>query len=204
MSRRTVLTPELEVKATAYSQDGSFEAIEPNITPVEAGAMNLAMIYANDALHTGNPPVGAFLVDNEHNHSWGQGTNDHRSNNLLDHAEIIIYQEAQPVVGRDLSNCTLVTTADPCVRCASIYAEGGIGKIIVAAQRDHIRAVSGKMRKRNVNLSGLLEDGATDTVLIQNFQAVDSLRLFARHGKTIGHKPPAGTPKFLLDIYAKA
>jgi tRNA(Arg) A34 adenosine deaminase TadA len=185
MSAPTSEIPYVEEQSTHYFPDGSYQSVETQLTQLEVDAMQLCLDMAELAIEDGNPPVGAVLISYPHNLTWGARTIDKTVGDLIGHAEIRSYAEARDTVGNDLSKCTLVTTAQPCNTCITPYAEGSIGKIVYAAPRLAINAVSGLMRQRRINMSDLLMDGDTNTVVIEGHRAGEALEKFQRWGRLL-------------------
>lgn len=101
--------------------------------------MSMALGQGQLALDAGNPPIGCVLFDTETERVWPNFTQDKSSDNLLDHAEILSYQEGQPIVGTNLARCALYTTTELCTMCTTVYSQGKIGQIVTAASRQDIR-----------------------------------------------------------------
>lgn len=176
--------PSVELSANLYLPDGSVTPVEAEISDLEKKAMGLCLELGELALQDGNPPIGAVLLDRKRNVVHGSATTvDKTMPTILGHAEIRAYMEAEPTVGDDLRECTLVTTAQPCNTCTSPYAEGKIGKIIYAAPRKTIFEVSGLMRPRKINMPDLLADGDTETVVVEGLSANQALKKFVKWGK---------------------
>lgn len=173
---------EVPLQTLHYTHNERPVEVPTEISEMEKHAMALGFDFAEEALREGNPPVGAVLIDHESGQLWGAKTDDNTSGDILGHAELRAYGLAKDTVGRELENCTLVTTAQPCNTCTSPYAEGKIGKIIYAAPRKKIFEVSGIMRARKINMGDLLEDGQTDTFVTEGYEADRSLDLFAVYG----------------------
>jgi tRNA(Arg) A34 adenosine deaminase TadA len=173
-----MLAPEVALTSVRYFPDGSFCPIEPFVTEAEQRAMDMCLTLGEEALHAGNPPVGAVLLDNERGLLWGARTTDETNGHILGHAELRVYDKASATIGRDMSHCSLVTTAQPCTTCTPPYAEGKIGRIIFAAPRESVLAVAGIMRQRSINMPDLLADGETNTDVVSGYQAAEALSLF--------------------------
>ncbi len=158
----------------------AYDPIPTELSPQEEEAMQWCVALGRQALDAGNPPVGAVLLDNESGDSWGDFTVDKSSRDLRGHAEHGVYGQAQPIVGNDLRDCTLVTTAVLCNTCATPYAEGKIGKIICGVTREAVWEVAGIMRPRRINMHDLLLDGDIDTTVTIGVQAEAILQNFVK------------------------
>lgn len=178
-----------EVTSLHYLPDGSFEAVEAELSELEINAMSMALSYADEALAAGDPPVGAVLLDRRNGLEWGACTSDKSARDIMGHAEVRAYNLAQPTVGDELQECTLVTTSQPCTSCTPPFVEGKIGKIIYAASRADVWPITGIMRPRTINMHELLVDGATDTTVIGGYrrdEAIGKFTLWAELQKTKG------------------
>lgn len=189
-----------------YTPNGDVFPAEPVVTDIERGAMTWALQLAEEALHDGNPPVGAVLLVNSGEHSIGAKTHDKISRNLMGHAELVAYEDAHKIIGDDLSGSTLITTAVPCTSCTPHYAEGKIGKVIAAAPRRLIYPLAGIMRPRAINMHDLLADGETDTTVVLNHRLTESLGKFATYGLRKGRRSEleAITDPYLVAVVSGA
>lgn len=108
--------------------------VSGGLTPVEAAALSAAVQAARGAVDDGSGhPYGAALV------SRGEvvAIAANRVRGLHDptaHAEVqAIRALAAERADRDLSDCTLVTTAEPCGMCCGALGWAGIRRIVVGA-----------------------------------------------------------------------
>lgn len=179
--------PPIDLEGFQYYPDTSIQSENPLVNPLENAAMTMCFALAQEALTNGNPPIGAVLIDRSRRggRTWGAKTTDKTNPRLLAHAEVRVYEDAHKQLADDLSNCTLVTTAEPCVTCSAPYAEGKIGRIILAAPRAAVREVTttashpGLMRKRKINMHDIIKDGSTQTQVVSGWRAAEALKLFA-------------------------
>lgn len=174
--------------AIHYLPDGSFEEETVHLSELEVQAMDMSLELANRALESGNPPVGAVLLDRKNEQLWGGSTSDKSERHILAHAEIRAYDLAQPTVGDELQDCSLVTTSQPCTTCTPPYVEGKIGRIIYAAPRSDVWQITGIMRPRSVNMHELLVDGETDTVVVGNYRAPEAMAKFVMWAEMAGQE----------------
>ena len=80
-----------------------------------------------------------------------------RDGDISRHAEIIAIAQAQKVLGtRDLADCTLYSTVEPCPMCSFCIRESGIGRVVFALSSP----VMGGFSKWNI----LRDDGLTDDI----------------------------------------
>lgn len=182
-----MILPEVPVTTYHYRPDRQVPTIErTEISQIHVEAMEYAFALAKESLEEGNPPVGAVLIDNESGDSWAAKTTDYSNPDILGHAELRSYSNAKKVIGRDMSGCTLVTTAQPCSTCTPPYAEGEIKRVVYAAPRPLVFAAINTMRPRLHNMPDLLFDGKTDTLVTEGLMASRSLELFLQHARNIG------------------
>ncbi len=100
--------------------------VEPEVTDMEDRAMGVALHLAHLALldqPKPHYPIGSVWVV-EGDLFFCARSKDWTTGRLNDHGEVIAYERARPIVGRDLSDATLVTTAVPCTSCTVVLAEG--------------------------------------------------------------------------------
>ncbi len=178
-----MVLPELPLQATQYRPDRSFDPTDVDITEMDHHLIDSCFDLAEIALMDGNPPVGAYIYSSRLGKSWGAKTVDKTVRRLMGHGELRAYDGVADLLGDDLSDCTLYTTAEPCVTCTAPYAEGKIGRIIFSAPRSDIYAVSGLMRPRKINMHEILVDGHTDTIVTSGLGSERALGLFATWGE---------------------
>lgn len=157
---------------------GNFESVPVELSDLEQEAMARCVALGGIALETGNPPVGAILLDHDRGLQWEDVTTDKTSRNLQGHAELGLLRQATPTVGNDLRNCTLVTTAHLCNTCTAPYAEGNIGRIVCGVPRSAVWQVARLMRPRKINMHDLLLDGDIDTTVTTGLKTEEILRNF--------------------------
>ena len=104
--------------------------------------MRTALAVAQEALRTGDVPVGAIIL-NEKNEIVSQGCN--RREDLDDptaHAEIVAIRAAAQSLGTwRLDGCTLVATLEPCAMCAGAIAQSRISTLVFGAWDEKAGAV---------------------------------------------------------------
>ena len=96
--------------------------------------MREALEFGNIALINNEVPVSAILVDNETGKIWYRAHN--MTNKLINgtlHAEFQIYNyllENEDDHLKIWQNSTLFVTVEPCIMCASMLDQVGIGKVV--------------------------------------------------------------------------
>jgi tRNA(adenine34) deaminase len=104
--------------------------------------MNEAIAIARSAVHTGDVPVGAIVL-NKDGIVIGKGSNEREADNdPTAHAEIVaIRNAASRLQNSRLDGCTLVVTLEPCAMCAGAIAQSRISHLIFGAWDEKAGAV---------------------------------------------------------------
>jgi len=104
--------------------------------------MRAALAVAQEALRTGDVPVGAVIL-NESNAIISQGCNKREDlDDPTAHAEIVAIRAAAQSLGTwRLDGCTLVVTLEPCAMCAGAIAQSRISTLVFGAWDEKAGAV---------------------------------------------------------------
>ena len=104
--------------------------------------MRTALAVAQEALRTGDVPVGAVIL-NSNGKVIAQGCNQKEDlNDPTAHAEIVaIRAAAQSLESWRLDGCTLVVTLEPCAMCAGAIAQSRISTLVFGAWDEKAGAV---------------------------------------------------------------
>ena len=104
--------------------------------------MRAALAVAQEALRTGDVPVGAVIL-NENNVIISQGCNKREDlDDPTAHAEIVAIRAATQSLGTwRLDGCTLVVTLEPCAMCAGAIAQSRISTLVFGAFDEKAGAV---------------------------------------------------------------
>jgi tRNA(adenine34) deaminase len=104
--------------------------------------MNEAIAIARSAVHTGDVPVGAIVL-NKDGIVIGKGFNEREADNdPTAHAEIVaIRNAASRLQNSRLDGCTMVVTLEPCAMCAGAIAQSRISHLIFGAWDEKAGAV---------------------------------------------------------------
>ena len=105
-------------------------------------AMSRALLIAEDALKSGDVPVGAVVLDT-YGEVLGQGRNQREEeNDPSAHAEIVaLRQAAKAKESWRLDGLTLVVTLEPCAMCAGAIAQARIKTVVFGAWDEKAGAV---------------------------------------------------------------
>ena len=96
--------------------------------------MAQALELAQQALETGDVPVGCVMVQKEQVVGRGRNRREQRQNALL-HAEIEAIDQACQTLGRwRLEDCTLYVTLEPCPMCAGAILQARIPRVVFGAR----------------------------------------------------------------------
>jgi tRNA(Arg) A34 adenosine deaminase TadA len=147
-----------------YSAGGNI--VDSSYIPTEHDyrMMDVALEQADLAGQNRDNPIGCVYVSPNGELEVAQ-TWEFRRNSLLAHAEMIGYGKIQPEAGRDLTDYSLYTIAEPCFGCAYMLDKGDIGTLFVGAKKtdapdffrneDTLDAIWSKTRRTLRVVSGL-------------------------------------------------
>lgn len=92
----------------------------------------------------GNTPFGALLVDADGNILMEQENIEITEKNCSGHAETSLMIAASKKYNKDfLWNCTLYTTAEPCVMCAGAIYWGNVGNVVYGISEKRLLELTG-------------------------------------------------------------
>lgn len=98
--------------------------------------MEIALNEAITCRQFGEHPVGALIVQGDKVVSKS-GNRTHRDTNPTHHAEIVVIGRASKQLGRkNLSDCMLYTTHEPCPMCAAAGVYARLGGIVFGTSID--------------------------------------------------------------------
>lgn len=96
--------------------------------------MGLALEVARDALHTGDVPVAALVVDGAGVVVSQASNQKERDHDPTAHAEVVALRLAgHALETANLSGHTLVVTLEPCVMCAGAITQARISRVVFGA-----------------------------------------------------------------------
>ncbi len=100
--------------------------------------MRHCLVLANKAMTKGNSPVGAIVVKDEN--IIGQGIEAGKSKgDITFHAEIEAVRHAiNELDGKDLSDCSLYTTHEPCIMCSYVIRHYALKEVIIGSRVKNI------------------------------------------------------------------
>jgi tRNA-specific adenosine deaminase 2 len=105
----------------------------------DAAFMRLALKEAENALESGEVPVGCVIID-QHGEVLSSGFNKtNESRNGTRHAELVAMDKlmyAGRVGDALLSSCRLYVTCEPCIMCAAALSKVGIKQVYFGCHND--------------------------------------------------------------------
>ncbi len=111
----------------------------------DADYMRQCEALGRQAAENGNAPVGSLVVRGEAVVAQA-GEADRSKNDVTCHAEIEAIREAVRRLGtRDLSDCILYSTHEPCVMCAYAIRYYRIGKVVYGKAVPYLGGVTSAM-----------------------------------------------------------
>lgn len=95
--------------------------------------MRMALQEAEQALNSGEVPVGAILVVNDRVIARA-GNEKEKSGDPTDHAEMLVIKRAVAKLGRwRLNDATMYVTLEPCPMCAGAMIQARLGRLVFGA-----------------------------------------------------------------------
>jgi tRNA(adenine34) deaminase len=142
---------------------------------VDQKFMQLAIAEAKRAKREGDLPFGAVVIcDGE---VVGKGrAQDNITQDVAAHAELQAVREAcKTLSSKELVNCVIYCTNEPCIMCAAAIFQASIPKVIIGASREDIPHI---LRSRKLRIDDLAEDSGHKIELIRGVLRNDVLELF--------------------------
>lgn len=125
--------------------------------------MKLALGAAKESRKLGDVPFGAVIT------RGGKilavvSNSEHIDQDVTKHAELKAVSEASNILGtRDLSDCTIYSTVEPCPMCAGAIFHACVKRVVFGMLRDDL---SHLFRTRNIRLWHLAEDWHYKPVIV--------------------------------------
>lgn len=116
--------------------------------------MQLALEQALLAKEGGDVPFGAVIVHNGEVIAAAKNS-EMRLQDVTKHAEVNAIAMASERLGRDLSECTIYSTVEPCTMCTGAILYACLGRVVYGAGREDMPHL---FRVRNIRFQHLAED----------------------------------------------
>lgn len=177
--------PKESIEVTLYMQGKTHEGYSWKPSREDYHYMDIALDEAEEAANEGNPAVGATFVAPSTSSRQGFVVSAHSTerttSDLRNHAEMLAYGKAQPLIGRDLSSVAAYTTAEPCGMCGHIFEQGHIGKLVIAASRADAPEF---FRQRALNLHEKLLDSGRTILVVRGIRKARAIKLLTQENNT--------------------
>jgi len=143
--------------------------------------MRLALDAALNSKKSGDVPFGAVVIRNG-DIITATSNSEHTDHDVTHHAELKAVSEASNILGtRNLSDCTIYSTVEPCPMCAGAIFHSCMRKIVYGMSRDDL---SHLFRERQIRLWHLAEDWHYKPEIVGGVLKRDVIETF------LGYKQP--------------
>ena len=154
--------------------------------PQDTAFMRLAIVQARHAHDEGDVPFGAVIVQGLRVVA-AVGNSEHTDQDVTKHAEVKAVSLASQVLGRrDLSDCTLYATTEPCPMCAGAMFHACIERVVYGMSRDDLPDL---FRSRNIRLKDLATDWHYKPVIIEGVLRDEAVKTFLAYKKPFRVQP---------------
>lgn len=175
---RTLKNPDTLV-GRLYLPTGEMHEVPFTPSRADFQYMDKALAQAQLGLDEGNSPVGAVLVASSGSVYEGRST-EVIEQDLRKHAEMNVYDQAQPKFGMDLSQTTIYTTLSPCGMCFALLTQGHVGAIYIAAEYDDVPEF---VRPRDYDFDKMLRSAGRNILVVAGLRKERALRLMNANSK---------------------
>jgi len=122
---------------------------------VDEKYMKLALELAETSKARGEFPFGAVIVQDDVVVAAAEN-GEHRKGDVTAHAELMALSEASwKLARRDLSDCTIYSSAEPCPMCSAAIFQSNIPRVAFGLYRDDLPHL---FRRRKIRIAQLAED----------------------------------------------
>ena len=119
--------------------------------------MRIALREARSALHVGEVPVGAVVVQGQEALATGFNQPIHTQDPSA-HAEIIALRAAARVIGNyRLTGTTLYVTLEPCLMCVGALVQARVGTLVYGAAEPKFGAIQSLLKIESLGLTHRFE-----------------------------------------------
>jgi tRNA(Arg) A34 adenosine deaminase TadA len=105
----------------------------PALTSTDESLLRAAIALSARARAAGNQPYGALLADGRGHVLLEAENTEVVGRDCTAHAELNLVRAAsQQLAGRELSDCTVYASGEPCPMCAGALYWAGVGRVVFA------------------------------------------------------------------------
>lgn len=154
--------------------------------------MGLALRAAVDSKRSGDVPFGAVVTRNGKIIATCINS-EHTDQDVTKHAELKAISEASRVLGtRNLSDCTVYSTVEPCPMCAGAIFHACVKRVVFGMSRDDLTHL---FRTRHIRLWHLAEDWHYKPEIVGGVLKDEVIRTFMEYSQPFRVAPakPAST-----------
>jgi tRNA(Arg) A34 adenosine deaminase TadA len=140
--------------------------------------MAAAIEQAIISKQNGDVPFGAVVV--QHGRIIAAATNsEHLDHDVTKHAEVKAVSAASRILGRrDLSDCTIYSTVEPCPMCAGAIFHACISRVVFGMSRDDLPTL---FRTRKIRLWDLAKDWHYKPEVVGGILSQEAVRIFLEY-----------------------
>lgn len=155
---------------------------------VDATYMQVAVALAIASKKHGDVPFGAVIVRDDKIIAYGMN-GEHTEQDVTRHAEMNAVSEASRRLGRrDLSDCTIYSTTEPCPMCAGAIFHSCIKRVVFGMSRDDLPHL---FRTRNIRLWDLAQDWHYKPEVVGGVLKEQTIQVFLEYKQNFRVAPKA-------------
>lgn len=148
--------------------------------------MRSALDKAIISKENGDVPFGAVIVRSD-TVLVAISNSEHFDQNVTRHAELKAVSEASRLLGtRDLSDCTIYSTVEPCPMCAGAIFHACIKRVVFGMSRDDLPHL---FRTRHIRLWHLAEDWHYTPEVVGGVLKEQAIEIFSDYKKPFRVSP---------------
>lgn len=148
--------------------------------------MQSAIALAIASKEKGDVPFGAVVVCDGEIIAYGMNA-EHTNQDVTCHAEMNAISAASKHLGsRDLSNCTIYSTSEPCPMCASAIFHSCMKRVVYAMSRDDLPHL---FRTRAIRLTDLAKDWHYDPEVVGGVLKDSAIEVFLGYNRAFRVTP---------------
>ena len=133
-----------------------------------------AIAEAERGQRVGNLPFGAVVV--RAGLVVGRGHSQEVTNrDVTAHVEMQAISEACQRLGRELSQCTIYCSGEPCNMCASAILHAKVTRIVIGASRADLPSI---FRQRQIGITALADDSSYAPEIVWGVLREEAIKLF--------------------------